>query len=40
MKKNNTKNDIVFSRFITEGNSIKNGRNYINLPIADLIGRN
>ena len=40
-EKNNTitKNDTILSRFITEGNTIKNGRNYVNLPIAGLISR-
>ena len=38
---NNTinKNETVYSRFITEGNTLKNGRNNINLPIYGLISK-
>ena len=33
------KNDTVYSRFVTEGNTLKNGRNNINLPIYGLISK-
>ena len=37
--KNNTinKSETVFSKFITEGNNLKNNRNNINLPVSNLI---
>ena len=32
-------NETVFSRFVTEGNTLKNCRNYMNLPISGLISK-